>query len=59
MATDFKGLGTLALHAGQEPDPTTTALAVPIYASSSYVFHDADHAANLFALKSSVTSTRG
>jgi O-acetylhomoserine (thiol)-lyase len=51
MATDFKGLGTLALHAGQEPDPTTTARAVPIYASSSYVFHDADHAANLFALK--------
>jgi O-acetylhomoserine (thiol)-lyase len=46
-----RGLGTLALHAGQEPDPTTTARAVPIYATSSFVFHDADHAANLFGLR--------
>jgi O-acetylhomoserine (thiol)-lyase len=45
------GLGTLALHAGQEPDPATTARAVPIYATSSYVFKDSEHAANLFALK--------
>ncbi len=45
------GLGTLALHAGQQPDPTTTARAVPIYATTSYVFKDTDHAANLFALK--------
>lgn len=45
------GLGTLALHAGQTPDPATTARAVPIYATSSYVFPDADRAANLFALK--------
>ncbi len=44
------GLGTLALHAGQVPDPTTNALAVPIYATSSYVFNDTDHAASLFAL---------
>ena len=44
-------LGTLALHAGQEPDPTTMARAVPIYATTSYVFKDTDHAANLFALK--------
>jgi O-acetylhomoserine (thiol)-lyase len=44
-------LGTLALHAGQEPDPTTGARAVPIYATTSYVFHDTEHAANLFALK--------
>ena len=44
-------LGTLALHAGQEPDPTTGARAVPIYSTTSYVFHDTDHAANLFALK--------
>ena len=44
-------MGTLALHAGQEPDPTTTARAVPIYATTSYVFKDTDHAANLFALK--------
>jgi len=44
-------LGTLALHAGQEPDPATGARAVPIYSTTSYVFHDTDHAANLFALK--------
>ena len=43
-------LGTLALHAGQEPDPTTGARAVPIYQTSSYVFRDHEHAANLFAL---------
>ena len=42
---------TLALHAGQEPDPATGARAVPIYSTTSYVFHDTDHAANLFALK--------
>ena len=45
------GLGTLALHAGQEVDPTTTARAVPIYATSSYVFKDTDTAANLFGLR--------
>jgi O-acetylhomoserine (thiol)-lyase len=45
------GLGTLALHAGQEPDPTTTARAVPIYATTSYVFKSADHAADLFGLR--------
>ena len=44
-------LGTLALHAGQAPDPTTTARAVPIYATTSFVFHDTDHAANLFGLR--------
>lgn len=42
---------TLALHAGQVPDPTTGARAVPIYQTTSYVFNDAEHAANLFALK--------
>jgi O-acetylhomoserine (thiol)-lyase len=41
----------MALHAGQEPDPATTACAVPIYATSSYVFKSTDHAADLFALK--------
>ena len=46
-----RGLGTLALHAGQEPDPTTTARAVPIYATTSYVFKDAETAANLFGLR--------
>lgn len=44
-------LSTIALHAGQTPDPTTGALAVPIYATSSYVFKDTQHAADLFALK--------
>ena len=44
-------LGTLALHAGQEKDPTTNARAVPIYATTSYLFNDTEHAANLFALK--------
>jgi O-acetylhomoserine (thiol)-lyase len=42
---------TLALHAGQEPDPTTGSRTVPIYQTSSYVFRDAEHAAALFALK--------
>src|SRR5210317_244067 len=42
---------TLTLHAGQVPDPTTGARAVPIYQTTSYVFNDAEHAANLFALK--------
>jgi len=46
-------LGTLALHAGQQPDPTTMARAVPIYATTSFLFRDSDHAANLFALKES------
>ncbi|MFP4355296.1 MAG: O-acetylhomoserine aminocarboxypropyltransferase/cysteine synthase family protein [Phycisphaerae bacterium] len=44
-------LGTHALHAGQEPDPTTLSRAVPIYSTTSYAFKDTDHAANLFALK--------
>jgi O-acetylhomoserine (thiol)-lyase len=45
-------IDTLAVHAGQEtPDPTTGARAVPIYQTSSYVFKDTDHAADLFALK--------
>lgn len=42
---------TLALHAGYEPDPTTGSRAVPIYQTTSYVFKDTSHAANLFALK--------
>ena len=47
----YQGLGTKALHAGQTPDPTTGSRAVPIYQTSSYVFRDTEHAANLFALK--------
>lgn len=42
---------TLQVHAGQKPDPTTGSRAVPIYQTTSYNFHDADHAADLFALK--------
>ena len=44
------GFDTLAVHGGQVPDPTTTARAVPIYQTTSYVFRDADHAAALFGL---------
>ena len=42
---------TLALHAGQDPDSATLARAVPVYRTSSYVFKNAEHAANLFSLK--------
>ena len=42
---------TLQVHAGQVADPTTGSRAVPIYQTSSYVFNDAEHGANLFALK--------
>ena len=45
------GFDTLALHGGQEPDPTTGSRSVPIYQTSSYVFENADHAASLFALQ--------
>ena len=45
------GFDTLALHAGQQADPTTGARAVPIYQTTSYVFKSTDHAANLFGLK--------
>ena len=42
---------TKCLHAGQQPDPATTSRGVPIYRTSSYVFKNTEHAANLFALK--------
>ncbi len=42
---------TLQLHAGQEVDPTTGSRAVPIYQTTSYVFNDSAHAANLFGLR--------
>ena len=51
MSIPSQNLSTLALHAGQVPDPTTGARAVPIYQTTSYVFKSTDHAANLFALK--------
>src|ERR1700750_1852531 len=45
------GFATRVLHAGQTPDPSSHARAVPIYQTTSFVFDDSDHAANLFALK--------
>jgi O-acetylhomoserine (thiol)-lyase len=48
-----QGFETLALHGGQEPDPTTNARAVPIYQTTSYTFDSADHAADLFGLRES------
>ena len=51
MTTNNYKLGTLALHAGQSPDPATGARVVPIYQTTSYVFRDTEHAANLFGLK--------
>jgi O-acetylhomoserine (thiol)-lyase len=51
MSTKNYHFDTLQLHAGQTADPTTGSRAVPIYQTSSYVFNDAEHAANLFGLK--------
>jgi O-acetylhomoserine (thiol)-lyase len=52
MSNKKYGLGTLAVHAGQEsPDPATGSRVVPIYQTASYVFKSTEHAANLFALK--------
>ncbi len=45
------GLDTLSLHAGQQPDPRTGAVATPIYQTTSFVFRDADHAAALFNME--------
>ena len=42
---------TIALHGGQEADSATNSRALPIYQTTSYVFNDTDHAANLFGLK--------
>jgi len=47
----FPGFDTLALHAGQSPDPATGARAVPIYQTTSYVFRDTAHAASLFNME--------
>jgi O-acetylhomoserine (thiol)-lyase len=52
MAKDRQfGFNTRSLHAGQRPDPVTGARAMPIYQTTSYVFEDTEHAANLFALQ--------
>ncbi|MFQ3367362.1 MAG: O-acetylhomoserine (thiol)-lyase, partial [Candidatus Poriferisodalaceae bacterium] len=48
---EFMGFDTLSLHAGQEPDPTTGARAVPIYQTTSYSFVDSEQAAGLFNLE--------
>jgi O-acetylhomoserine (thiol)-lyase len=52
MNDRIPGFGTLAVHAGAQPDPTTGARATPIYQTTSFVFNDADHAASLFGLQS-------
>ena len=51
MTTKKLSFETLQQHAGQTPDATTNSRAVPIYQTTSFVFNDAEHAANLFALK--------
>jgi O-acetylhomoserine (thiol)-lyase len=45
------GFATLAVHAGAQPDPTTGARATPIYQTTSFVFDDVEHAAQLFGLQ--------
>ena len=52
-AKTTQGFETLALHGGQDPDPTTNARAVPIYQTTAYTFDSADHAADLFGLRES------
>jgi len=51
MSETKQAFDTLALHAGQSPDPSSLSRAVPIYQTSSYVFRNSEHAANLFGLK--------
>ncbi len=51
MTNKTRRLGTLAIHAGQSPDPVTGCRTVPLYQTSSYVFKSTEHAANLFGLK--------
>ena len=51
MAERTPGFDTLALHAGQAPDPATGARVTPIYQTTAYVFNDVQHAADLFALR--------
>ena len=50
-APRYLGFDTLALHAGQQPDPLTCARATPIYQTTSFVFRDTDHAASLFNME--------
>jgi len=48
---DNYNIETLCVHAGQDPDPSTTSRGVPVYRTSSYVFKSTEHAAKLFGLK--------
>ena len=52
MTNATPGFDTLAIHAGAQPDPATGARATPIYQTTSFVFEDVSHAADLFALRS-------
>jgi O-acetylhomoserine (thiol)-lyase len=51
MTDKKQGFDTLAIHAGTAPDPATGARVTPIYQTTAFVFNDAQHAADLFALK--------
>jgi O-acetylhomoserine (thiol)-lyase len=51
MTSNNRHPETIVLHAGYRADPATGAVAVPIYQTTSYQFHDTEHATNLFALK--------
>jgi len=51
MTDQFKGFATKAIHAGYQPEDTTHARAIPIYQTTSYIFDDTSHAADLFALR--------
>ena len=51
MTKKNQSFATIAIHGGQEPDPTTGAIATPIYQTTSYAFRDTEHAAKLFALE--------
>lgn len=51
MSDDQPRFDTRSVHAGQEPDPATGAVAPPLYQTTSYAFEDADHAADLYALE--------
>ena len=51
MATDRLHIETLAVHAGQTADPVTDSYATPIYQTTSYVFHNSQHAADRFGLR--------
>ena len=51
MTYESKNNETIVLHAGHRSDPTTNAVAVPIYQTTSFQFDNTEHASNLFALK--------